>query len=102
MPKAPATKGKKPLKKGKPTNQANDKKKFCQLRVTNAKNPERSYLTGCHLGTTQRRLVVEVPATWTKDYKTVIAKIKKEMEAKGLTKPEALALRAKLVEAQTS
>ena len=45
---------------------------------------------------------VEVPATWTKDYKTVIAKIKKEMEAKGLTKPEALALRAKFVEAQTS
>lgn len=43
-----------------------------------------------------------MPATWTKDYKTVIAKIKKEMEAKGLTKPEALALRAKLVEAQAS
>lgn len=100
--KKPLKKGKEPLKKGKPTNQANDKKKFCQLRVTNAKNPERSYLTGCHLGTTQRRLVVEVPATWTKDYKTVIAKIKKEMEAKGLTKPEALALRAKLVEAQAS
>ena len=101
-PKATTTKGKKPLKKGKPNTQANDKNKFCQLRVTNATKPERSYLTGCHLGTTQRRLVVEVTAKWTKNYKKVIAEIKKQMEAKGLTKPEAVALRAKLLETQKS
>lgn len=75
-PKATTTKGKKPLKKGKPNTQADDKNKFCQLRVTNATKPERSYLTGCHLGTTQRRLVVEVTAKWTKNYKKVIAEIK--------------------------
>ena len=101
-PKATTTKGKKPLKKGKPNTQADDKNKFCQLRVTNATKPERSYLTGCHLGTTQRRLVVEVTAKWTKNYKKVIAEIKKQMEAKGLTKPEAVALRAKLLETQKS
>ena len=101
-PKATTTKGKKPLKKGKPNTQADDKNKFCQLRVTNATKPERSYLTGCHLGTTQRRLVVEVTAKWTKNHKKVIAEIKKQMEAKGLTKPEAVALRAKLLETQKS
>ena len=101
-PKATTTKGKKPLKKGKPNTQADDKNKFCQLRVTNATKPERSYLTGCYLGTTQRRLVVEVTAKWTKNYKKVIAEIKKQMEAKGLTKPEAVALRAKLLETQKS
>ena len=101
-PKATTTKGKKPLKKGKPNTQADDKNKFYQLRVTNATKPGRSYLTGCHLGTTQRRLVVEVTAKWTKNYKKVIAEIKKQMEAKGLTKPEAVALRAKLLETQKS
>eukprot|EP00435_Cladocopium_sp_Y103_P053550 s2178_g17.t1 len=100
-PKATPTKCKKPLQQGKPKTKADDKKKFCQLRVTNAKKPERSYLTGCHLGTTQRRLVVEVPAKWTKKYKTVVQEIKEKMEAKGLTKAEALALRTKLVAAQT-
>lgn len=47
-------------------------------------------------GSTQRMLIVEVPAKWTKDYKGVIGKLKKAIE-KGSTKAEALELRSKLV-----
>ena len=43
-------------------------------------------------------MIEEVPAKWTKNYKTVIGKLKKAIE-KGSTKAEALELRAKLVQA---
>ena len=57
-------------------------KSWVSLRVTSAKDPERTYLTGCQEGSTQRRLVVEVPAKWSKDHKGIILRIKKDMEEK--------------------
>ena len=88
---------KKPLEKGRPTGT----EKFCFLRITHAQNPKRTYLTGCHKGTTQRRLIVEVPEKWAQNHQKVVEEIKREMESKGLTKPEAVALRAKLVAKQS-
>ena len=88
---------KKPLEKGQPAGA----EKFCSLRITHAQNPKRTYLTGCHKGTTQRRLIVEVPEKWTQNHQKVVEEIKREMESKSLTKPEAVALRAKLVAKQS-
>ena len=61
-------------------------KSWVSLRVTSAKDPERTYLTGCQEGSTQRRLVVEVPAKWSKDHKGIILRIKKDMEEKKTNK----------------
>ena len=92
---------KKAKKKGQPlikkTAGPDPSKSWVSLRVTSAKDPERTYLTGCQEGSTQRRLVVEVPAKWSKDHKGIILRIKKDMEEKKLTKGDAIALRSKLV-----
>eukprot|EP00438_Fugacium_kawagutii_P029461 Skav209228 [mRNA] locus=scaffold293:121256:122537:- [translate_table: standard] len=80
----------------------NETKKWESLRVTNAKNPERAYITGCHQGTTQRKLIAEVPAKWTKRYKAVVAALKEAIEKKNLTKAEALLLRSQLLKKETT
>ena len=89
----------KPLKK-RPASNIDPHKTWTHLVVCNATYPERSYITGCQAGSTQRRLIVEVPAKWTKDYKGVIGQLKKAIE-NGSTKAEALELRAKLVKQAT-
>ena len=105
--KRPASKKDKPLKKeasskkGKPlkkrqASNIDPHQTWTNLSVCNATYPERSYITGCQKGSTQRMLIVEVPAKWTKDYKGVIGKLKKAIE-QGSTKAEALELRSKLV-----
>ena len=105
--KRPASKKDKPLKKeasskkGKPlkkrqASNIDPHQTWTHLSVCNATYPERSYITGCQKGSTQRMLIVEVPAKWTKDYKGVIGKLKKAIE-QGSTKAEALELRSKLV-----
>lgn len=88
--------GKKSLEKGQ-SQKDNETKKWTSLRVTNAKNPERSYITGCHKGTTQRRLIAEVPAKWTRNYEAIVAKLKEAIEKKDLTKAEALLMRSQLL-----
>lgn len=88
--------GKKSLEKGQ-NQKDNETKKWASLRVTNAKNPERSYITGCHKGTTQRRLIAEVQAKWTNNYKAIVAKLKEAIEKKDLTKAEALLMRSQLL-----
>ena len=74
------------------------RKKWARLRVTHASKPERSYITGCHEGSSQLKLIVEVPRKWTTQYKKVIGIILNKLETEMLTKAEAIDLRAVLVD----
>ena len=74
------------------------RKKWARLRVTHASKPERSYITGCHEGSSQLKLIAAVPRKWTTQYKKVIGIILNKLETEMLTKAEAIDLRAVLVD----
>ena len=74
------------------------RKKWARLRVTHASKPERSYITGCHEGSSQLKLIVEVRRKWTTQYKKVIGIILNKLETEMLTKAEAIDLRAVLID----
>ena len=66
-----------------------------KIRLTNAKKPERSYLTGCTDGG-KLHLIVEVSQVRCPQYKIVIQKIKEALEKDSLTKKEAMEMRETL------
>ena len=85
-------------KVGKDVADEHVRKKWSKLRVTNASKPERCYITGCHEGSSQLKLIVEVPRKWTTQYKKVTAIILNKLETDMLTKAEARDLRSVLVD----
>ena len=85
-------------KVGKDVADAHVRKEWSKLRVTNASKPERSYITGCHEGSSQLKLIVETPRKWTTQYKKVTAIILNKLETDMLTKAEARDLRSVLVD----
>ena len=80
---------KKPAKQEAPST----RRKWHKLRVTEASNPERSYITGCHEACQKLHLIVEVSRKRTVKYKQVIGVIKRRLEDEHLSKEEAIALR---------
>ncbi len=80
---------KKPAKQEAPST----RRKWRKLRVTEARNPERSYITGCHEACQKLHLIVEVSRKRTVKYREVIGVIKRRLEDEHLSKEEAIALR---------
>ena len=80
---------KKPAKQEAPST----RRKWHKLRVTEARNPERSYITGCHEACQKLHLIVEVSRKRTVKYREVIGVIKRRLEDEHLSKEEAIALR---------
>ncbi len=74
---------------------------FTSILCTKGKTPPRAYLTGIFHETKKRTLIVEVTEKKAKQYLQMIEHMKAVIEKKGLSKEEALALRAELVEAGT-
>ena len=68
---------------------------FAQLRVIAANKPERTYLTGVLGGA--RHLIVEVSASMSPRHGLIIQQIKQQVEAQGLSKRQAVELRAQLL-----
>ena len=71
------------------------------LRKTNAKKPKRTYITGVLAPGSghPRKLIVEVPATWSSQHDLICNKIMKALEKDSLSKAEALKMREELVAA---
>ena len=83
---------------GKGKKVAEDEGPWFSLRKTNARQPKRTYITGClEAGKGKRRkLVVEVAATWSSQHELICDKIVKALEEKGIKKAEAKKMRAEL------
>ena len=71
------------------------------MRKTNAKKPKRTYITGVLAPGSghPRKLIVEVPATWSSQHDLICNKIMKALEKDSLSKAEALKMREGLVAA---
>ena len=92
--KALAKGQKRPLEKG-------SEGPWYALRKTNAKKPKRTYITGVLAPGSghPRKLIVEVPATWSSQHDLICNKIMKALEKDSLSKAEALKMREELVAA---
>lgn len=92
-------KASKPLEKGKASTGKADGPWYT-VRKTNAQNPKRTYVTGClEAGPgKQRKLIVEVPAKWSKKHDFICDEIMKSLTNDGISKTEALQMRTVLVQ----
>ena len=100
----PLEKGKllqRPLQKGKRGPSKGSEGPWYALRKTNAKKPKRTYITGVLAPGSghPRKLIVEVPATWSSQHDLICNKIMKALEKDSLSKAEALKMREELVAA---
>ena len=69
------------------------RKPWHKLRITNARKPERSYITGCHKGETKMKLIVEVSRKRSENYQEIITWLQDKLQEEHLTKEEVLNLR---------
>ena len=88
----------KSLSKGKIAAVSHERLPWVKLRRCNAKNPERSYITGSTSEDGKPALIVEVSRTWSSKYMEITDKIYETLQKDGITKQEALGLRKSLCE----
>lgn len=69
------------------------RKPWHKLRITNARKPERSYITGCYKGETKMRLIVEVSRKRSENYQEIITWLQDKLQEDHLTKEEVVKLR---------
>ena len=97
LPKAAAKVSKLGKSFGK-TGETPTKCPWAVLKRTNAKNPERSYITGSYSTDTKVSLIVEVTRKWSSCYHDITSKILKSLSEDSITKVEALEMRQRLCE----
>lgn len=73
---------------------------FTKLCVVNAKTPPRSYITGVSSSTGKRVLICEVSKRQSENYQAMAQQLKAAVQSRNLTKEQALAMRAQLLEGE--
>ena len=72
------------------------REQWVSINQTNAKKPQRSYLQGKYAGGS-KHLIVEVTAKQSLHYMAIVGKIRESLEKYWIAKPEALEMRAQLL-----